>query len=329
MTGRRFDRTGWAMSQENLTCPQKCVLIIIADAADEVRGVCWLKHATIAERTSLGVSTVRHAITALGEHGLLRVAKRADRAGRQTSNYYQLGYYEAEEEIDWRVSGADTLRMDEGAGSGQGEVLGADTSYVNRPEGLSHKDQGKKKTPSPSSSRTRSPRSSRTAQLRQRQEDDEAAGDLVRDIHREMTPGREPEPEVSLGRRKRKPPTPHVHRPKRPNAGGLACYWAVQLHKLTGSLEPDEEVAVGKHFKRWLDLGADLDTLRGMVDLFFADPELRGSTHHLSRFVANGEDIRLRVLQNGPRVDEEEPVDWFAALPKVVREQIVAKRASA
>lgn len=293
------------MAQDGLSSPQKFVLVVLADAANEDEGTCWLKHNTIAERTALGVTTVRDALRFLIAEGFIRVGVRYDKQGRQTSNLYQLGCYES-------VAEGVASRHPEGDGSRQEEVSAPDRSIVNQPEATDQPT--KKKTSSPSSSRTRSARPSR---------DDGPDTSKVDAVMAELRPGTRPTPQtrrVSRGPR----PTEHIHHPQQRSAHGLACYWAVALEQ-HGSLERDEEAIVGKHFKRWLERDLDVDIARQMVDLFFADPETRDSTHRWKRFVANSEALRQRVTKRnasggGPQSDEE--TDWFDKLPESVRKAV-------
>ena len=174
--------------------------------------------------------------------------------------------------------------------------------------------EGRKKTSSPSSSRTRSPRSSRG------QVDDGPDQSTLDDINRGLTPDRVP---ATTGRGRRRSPTRHVHRPKKDTAGGLACYWCVETAKHSGgSLEPNEEAIVGSHFKRWLDKDASPEVLRAMVDLFFADPEMAGSTHRWKRFVANAESLRQRVAQQPRSRTAGRANEFVTKLPEEVRRRI-------
>lgn len=141
-----------------------------------------------------------------------------------------------------------------------------------------------------------------------------------------MRPGSRPEPVANTRRvtRGRKSPTEHIHAPERRDAGGLACYWGRELEQV-GSLEKSEEAIVGKYFKEWLGRGLDVNLARKMIDLFFADPELYGSTHRWKRFVSNAETLRQRVLANYggviPGVDDVPAFDWTATLPAHLRER--------
>ncbi|MBL8511891.1 MAG: helix-turn-helix domain-containing protein, partial [Betaproteobacteria bacterium] len=59
---------------------EKCVFNCLADAADD-DGLCWMLVATIVERTGFADRTVRRALTALVESGLI---DRQVRGGRSS-----------------------------------------------------------------------------------------------------------------------------------------------------------------------------------------------------------------------------------------------------
>ena len=305
--GRRFDRIGWALAQD-LTSPKKFVLVVLADAANENDGICWLKRSTLAERTGLSMTAVKDALRYLHTEEYIRVGDRTDKAGRQTSNYYQLGCYEPTNDVEWRGAEDDP----QGGVSRPGEGSSADRSIVNQPEGTDQANQRKKTSSSPSS-RTRGSR-----------QDDGPDQSKLDALHDELRPGTRPQPAEQTRRvtRSRKSPTPHIHEPMRRNAGGLACYWGRALEAVD-SLEPMEETIVGRFFKLWLERGLDVRLARKMIDLFFADPELVGSTHRWKRFVSNAETIRQRVLVDHgvvtPGVDATDDFDWVAHLPSHLR----------
>jgi hypothetical protein len=98
-----------------------------------------------------------------------------------------------------------------------------------------------------------------------------------------------------------------------------------------GSLEANEEAKVGKFFRVWLERGLEVEMARGMVDLFFADLALANSTHRWSRFVANAESLRQRVINRertsggrALRADDAKPFDWVNSLPPAMRAAAMA-----
>lgn len=224
----------------------------------------------------------------------------------------QYGKHPGRETVVWRfLPVAEWLSRAETVPEGK-EGSQIETGLTGETPGVSNCDEiqvnkrqttKRKKTSSPSSARTRSARSSH---------DDGPDKSTLADINDELRPGTRPlanTRRVSTDTRKpRKSPAEHIHAPRRRNAGGLACYWGEALEKV-GSLEKSEEAIVGKFFKEWLGRGADLDMLRAMIDVFFADPELSGSSHRWKRFVSNAETIHTRVMRNFsvtvPGVDEE------------------------
>lgn len=86
---RRFDRLGWAMDQTDLTPPQRFVLLILADTADEF-GKCWPSRRLIQARTGYGLTAVKDALRSLAEQGVIKTVPSFTANGRQTSNSYFL-----------------------------------------------------------------------------------------------------------------------------------------------------------------------------------------------------------------------------------------------
>jgi hypothetical protein len=151
-----------------------------------------------------------------------------------------------------------------------------------------------KQTLSSKAETTTSSPSSRARSAR-RAHDDGPDKSALAEINDALRPGTRPLQQTRRVTRGRKAPAEHIHAPQRRNAGGLACYWAEALEKV-GSLEANEEAIVGRFFKEWMSRGLDVRTGRMMIEVFFADPELVGSSHRWRRFVSNAETIRSRCI---------------------------------
>ena len=74
---------------EDLSHREKTVYIYLRDRAD-ASGVCWPGIKTIARDMNLSRSTVKRALTDLGQHGYLAKLPRYRPNGSNTSNLYTL-----------------------------------------------------------------------------------------------------------------------------------------------------------------------------------------------------------------------------------------------
>ena len=267
---RRFDRVGWAMDQPGLSSPQKFVLVILALAAAEIDGACWLSHATIAERTSLGESTVRRVLGELVEKELVVMNHRFMENGKQTSNLYQLGPYQ------------------EGAQSEHPSLLGASTTPARSEHHVEPTTKTNRKNNSSTTSKTRSSR--RAA----RERAEEGWADPARAAV-------EPEPEVEE-------PTPG--RPISPDsAWALNGYYRdAVFHAGQGFLGNTNDAAMRRFFAAAKRAGVTPDTLRAMVDTFVRNDRMftRSSGARWRVFIANAETLRQMVgTEETAKVDWE------------------------
>lgn len=83
-----FQAMTWATAQK-LQCNQKMVLLMLANRTNHDTGRCDPSHKRLAEDCGLAVATVKRAITALEEAGLIQVIRRT-REGVNLPNQYQL-----------------------------------------------------------------------------------------------------------------------------------------------------------------------------------------------------------------------------------------------
>jgi hypothetical protein len=84
-----FDAIRWSWTVPRLTPTQRLVLLAICDAANN-SGECWPSQACLAEKTGLTDRSVRSALKALEERGLLSRKYRANNSGR-TSDLITVG----------------------------------------------------------------------------------------------------------------------------------------------------------------------------------------------------------------------------------------------
>lgn len=77
----------WAFEQEDLTSPQKFVLVVLANYSDS-EGSAFPSATKIAQQTSLNKETVWKALKALEDKGLIVRESRRRPDGTQTSNRY-------------------------------------------------------------------------------------------------------------------------------------------------------------------------------------------------------------------------------------------------
>lgn len=87
MSGRAV---GWAFDREGLSPAQKLVLVALADNASD-DGTCWPSQRTLATKTGLANRTVRYALQALEERGIVARQHRMRLEGKgRTSDLYWL-----------------------------------------------------------------------------------------------------------------------------------------------------------------------------------------------------------------------------------------------
>lgn len=68
--------------------PAKAILYVFADRADDTTGKCWLSHASIAQESGLGKSTVRKHMKILKAGNEIRWTERFTSEGDRDSNLY-------------------------------------------------------------------------------------------------------------------------------------------------------------------------------------------------------------------------------------------------
>lgn len=77
----------WAFRQTAVKSTAKFVLVVLADLADE-RHSCYPSQRHIAQKTSTGERTVRDALTALEDAGLIRREHRYEDDQRTSDRYF-------------------------------------------------------------------------------------------------------------------------------------------------------------------------------------------------------------------------------------------------
>lgn len=80
----------WAFEQKVGNPARKAVLISLAEQADDRMFSCWPGQQLIADRTELGIRTVRRALAELETAGLVARKPRYDSKGHRTSDRYVL-----------------------------------------------------------------------------------------------------------------------------------------------------------------------------------------------------------------------------------------------
>lgn len=85
-----FDWYRWAKTQQNLSPPEKAVLVCIADYYNDKNGCAWPSQDTLSADTSYSRATISRACKALKEKGLLTWSKKMLPSGHFSSNTYQL-----------------------------------------------------------------------------------------------------------------------------------------------------------------------------------------------------------------------------------------------
>ena len=293
---RRFDRVGWAMDQPDLSAPQKHVLLILALAAAEVDGACWLAHSTIAERTGLGESTVRRVLGELSAWKLVVVNQRFMENGKQTSNRYQLALPE------------------EGAQSEH--PAGASTSPARSEHHVEPITRTSKKNNNQTSSGSRPSR--RAARERDEAEWSDPAAKV-------FASAQEPDGMEHAPRR--------VTR-SADSAWGLNGYYREQvfLHG-RGRVGNTNDGAMRKFFASARKVGVSADVLRSMVDCFVADPQLfdRAKGNRWRVFIANAALLQERAERTRlvATASDDSPggvrSGFGGAIPQSVLDEILAE----
>jgi len=98
------DAAGWltmsgkaviaALNAEVKKPSAKFVLVAIASAYNEHTHICAPSRKRLANETGYDLSTIKRAIKALSQAGLIRTIPRSDYSGRQRSNQYELQFHE-------------------------------------------------------------------------------------------------------------------------------------------------------------------------------------------------------------------------------------------
>lgn len=299
---RRIDRVGWAMDQPDLSSPQKFVLVILALAAAEVDGACWLAHSTIAERTSLGESTVRRALDALVDKELVVVNYRYMENGKQTSNRYCLGLYTEPEE------GAQSEHPRVPRASRRGAQSEHHVEQVTRTSRNKKNSTASQKSPSRRASRARAEDTAEWS--------DPAAAVFAKE--------QEPVEPTENAPAKRSPDS----------AWGLNGYYRQHVFVAgTGRVGNVNDGAMRRFFAEAKRAGVPADTLRSMVDCFVDDPHLfnRTRTHRWKTFIANAPMLQDRAESAAYITSENDtrtPVDRTSSVkgvPKHILDEILAE----
>jgi DNA-binding MarR family transcriptional regulator len=87
-----FEAAAWAWKQwdqEDITSPQKILLMALANYADE-NGNCFPKQESLAKKTSLGRQSVNKNLKVLEEKGLVKIISQQHEDGRKRNNLYIL-----------------------------------------------------------------------------------------------------------------------------------------------------------------------------------------------------------------------------------------------
>jgi len=82
-----FHRMALALlgTKQGLTAVQQLVLVHLANFADVETGECWPSQALLAERTGLGIATIRRALRALEDGGIIETTHRVGPKGKSTN----------------------------------------------------------------------------------------------------------------------------------------------------------------------------------------------------------------------------------------------------
>jgi DNA-binding GntR family transcriptional regulator len=84
-----FQAMAWAVEQKTGSASTKLVLLILANYADNA-GVCWPSQERLANDTDMTDRSIRNAVAALVERGLLKVGERRGTTGVRKTNVYRL-----------------------------------------------------------------------------------------------------------------------------------------------------------------------------------------------------------------------------------------------
>lgn len=84
-----FQAMAWAVEQKTGSASTKLVLLILANYADNA-GVCWPSQERLASDTDMTDRSIRNAVAALVEIGLLQVEERRGTTGVRKTNTYRL-----------------------------------------------------------------------------------------------------------------------------------------------------------------------------------------------------------------------------------------------
>jgi DNA-binding MarR family transcriptional regulator len=82
----------WAYQQPIANSGQKFTLVTAAQYCND-EGICWVKQETLAEDTSMGISTVRKHLAALEEAGIIQRIERRRSDGTRSSDFIKLCAY--------------------------------------------------------------------------------------------------------------------------------------------------------------------------------------------------------------------------------------------
>lgn len=87
----QFQKWAWDVAGTlNLESSERLVLLALADRANGGTRQCWPRQRTLAAQTGLNVATVRRALKALEEHGLIERERRNNARGHRTSDLIQV-----------------------------------------------------------------------------------------------------------------------------------------------------------------------------------------------------------------------------------------------
>lgn len=106
----------WALEQD-LPARPKLVLVSIANHANHVDGMCWLKAETIAKEAACTPRSVYTFVGGLVRNGFIRKELRRGEDGKQRANDYWILFDRAEAEWDWGAHPDED--MAEGASAGE------------------------------------------------------------------------------------------------------------------------------------------------------------------------------------------------------------------
>lgn len=137
----------WAIDRTTGSATRKIVLLLLADLADE-QYTCYPGREYLAERAELSPGVVSKVITQLAADGLVRVLRRAKRAGGRRSNRYLLlinGEQTALPDVDDWVSEF-APAVDETPGESNGA---AETPMPDGPDETPGQGNGAAETPMP------------------------------------------------------------------------------------------------------------------------------------------------------------------------------------